>query len=165
MHRAVFLARGLSTPKDKVLLTTFTTNLSIALKNMIGRLGPDVADRIEVTNLHALARTICFRSGWKGRIAEEHELQDIWDEIWLNPQMTDLPMSREELIKEYSLVIDPNGIDHEEAYLTTVRSGRPRISRKQRRAAWPVFRAFVLALVSTILRVCTSSKWARPSFQ
>jgi hypothetical protein len=27
----------------------------------------DVADRIEVTHLHALARTICFRSGWRGR--------------------------------------------------------------------------------------------------
>jgi superfamily I DNA/RNA helicase len=33
-------------------------------------------------------------------------------------------------------------IDDEETYLTTVRSGRPRISRQQRRAAWPVFRAF-----------------------
>ena len=40
------------------------------------------------------------------------------------------------------MVIDPNGIDDEETYLGTVRSGRPRISRQQRRAAWPVFRAF-----------------------
>ena len=45
-------------------------------------------------------------------------------------------------IRTYELVIDPNGIDDEETYLTTVRSGRPRISRRQRRAAWPVFRAF-----------------------
>jgi superfamily I DNA/RNA helicase len=43
---------------------------------------------------------------------------------------------------EYERVIDPNGIDDEETYLATVRSGRPRISRKQRKAAWPVFRAF-----------------------
>ena len=142
MHRAVFLAREMERPKDQVLLTTFTTNLSISIKSMINRLGPDVAGRIEVTNLHALARTICLRSGWKGRIAQEDDLQDIWDEIWLDPNLTDLPMSREELKKEYSLVIDPNGIDEEEKYLTTVRSGRPRISRKQRRAAWPIFRAF-----------------------
>lgn len=142
MHRAVFLARKVEDPKDQVLLTTFTTNLSIAIKNMIRRLGPDVADRIEVTNLHALARTICLRSGWRGRIANDEEFEDIWDEVWLDPHLTELPMPREELKKEYSLVIDPNGIDEEEVYLTTVRSGRPRISRKQRRAAWPIFRTF-----------------------
>lgn len=142
MHRAVFLARKVDDLKDQVLLTTFTTNLSIAIKNMIRRLGPDVVDRIEVTNLHALARTICLRSGWRGRIASDEEFEDIWEEVWMAPGLAELPMPREELKKEYYLVIDPNGIDEEEVYLTTVRSGRPRISRKQRRAAWPIFRAF-----------------------
>jgi mRNA-degrading endonuclease RelE of RelBE toxin-antitoxin system len=142
LHRAVFLARKVENPKDQVLLTTFTTNLSIAIKNMIRRLGPDVAGRIEVTNLHALARTICLRSGWRGRIASEEEFEDIWDEVWMDPSLSDLPLPREELKEEYYSVIDPNGIDDEEVYLTTVRSGRPRISRQQRRAAWPVFRAF-----------------------
>ena len=142
MHRTVFLARKVDDLKDQVLLTTFTTNLSIAIKNMIRRLGPDVVDRIEVTNLHALARTICLRSGWRGRIASDEEFEDIWEEVWMAPGLAELPMPREELKKEYYLVIDPNGIDEEEVYLTTVRSGRPRISRKQRRAAWPIFRAF-----------------------
>jgi mRNA-degrading endonuclease RelE of RelBE toxin-antitoxin system len=142
MHRAVFLARKLENPKAQVLLTTFTTNLSIAIKNMIHRLGPDVDERIEITNLHALARTICLRSGWRGRIAGDEDFADIWDEVLQNPNFTNLAMSREELKKEYSLVIDPNGIDEEESYLTTVRSGRPRISRKQRRSVWPIFRAF-----------------------
>ena len=142
MHRTVFLARKVDDLKDQVLLTTFTTNLSIAIKNMIRRLGPDVVDRIEVTNLHALARTICLRSGWRGRIANDEEFEDIWEEVWMAPNLAELPMPREELKKEYYLVIDPNGIDEEEVYLTTVRSGRPRISRKQRRAAWPIFRAF-----------------------
>ena len=142
MHRAVFLGKEMDNPKAQVLFTTFTTNLSITIKNMIRRLDPDVADRIEVTNLHALARTICLRSGWKGRIAGDEDFEDIWDEIWLNPNVTDLPMSREELKNEYRLVIDPNGIDEEEAYLTTVRSGRQRISRKQRRAVWPILRSF-----------------------
>ena len=142
MHRAVFLARKMEELKDQVLLTTFTTNLSIAIKNMIHRLGPDVSDRIEVTNLHALARTICLRSGWRGRIAHDEEFEDLWDEVWMDPNLGELPMSREELKKEYFRVIDPNGIDEEEVYLTTVRSGRPRISRKQRRASWPIFRTF-----------------------
>ena len=142
MHRAVHLARGLNDPRARVLLTTFTTNLSVTIKHYLQRLAPDVAERIEVTNLHALARTICSRSGWKGRIAEEDDLSQIWDEVWLDPSLGELPMSRQDLQIEYEQVIDANGIDDEETYLTTVRSGRPRISRQQRRAAWPVFRAF-----------------------
>jgi mRNA-degrading endonuclease RelE of RelBE toxin-antitoxin system len=142
MHRAVHLARRLENPKDRVLVTTFTTNLSVTIKHQIQSLAPSVADRIEVTNLHALARTICSRSGWKGRIAEDEDLQTIWDDVWMIPDLSDLPMTKEELRKEYELVIDPNGIDNEDTYLTTIRSGRPRITREQRRKAWQVFRAF-----------------------
>ncbi len=141
MHRAAHLARSLEDAKARVLITTFTTNLSVTIKHYIERLAPDVADRIEVTNLHALARTICHRCGWKGRMAEDDEMAQMWEDVWLDPSLDALPMSKDELRAEYDLVIDPNGIHDEEAYLTTVRSGRPRISRQQRRAAWPVFRA------------------------
>jgi len=141
MHRAVHLARGLETG-GRVLVTTFTTNLSVTIKHHLQRLAPDVAERIEVTNLHALARTICGRSGWKGRIAEDDETVQIWAEVWLGQSSTELPMSKEEMKREYEQVIDSNGIDEEETYLTTVRTGRPRIARDHRRAAWPVFRAF-----------------------
>ena len=142
MHRAVFLANKLKNTKDMVLVSTFTTNLSITLKEYIRRLDLNAADHIEVTNLHALARTICTRSGWKGRIGDDEEYDSIWTSIWANPELGELPMSRNDLIQEYWMVIDANGIDNEEAYLTTVRSGRPRISRNQRRQAWPVFRTF-----------------------
>lgn len=144
MHRAVHLARRMKErdPKAKVLLTTFTTNLSIALKGHVGRLGPDVADRIEVTNLHSLARTICLRAGWKGQIASDTEIEEIWNDVLLDPGVGELPFSKIELKKEYSQVVDPNGVNDEDAYLTTVRSGRPRVTRKQRKAAWPLFRSF-----------------------
>jgi superfamily I DNA/RNA helicase len=141
MHRAVHLARGLDDPRDRVLVTTFTTNLSVTLKHHLQRLAPDASDRIEVTNLHALARTICTRSGWRGRIAQDDDLAQIWEDVWRDPALGELPMSQDELKREYEQVIDANGIVDEETYLTTIRSGRPRIGRKQRRAAWPVFRA------------------------
>jgi superfamily I DNA/RNA helicase len=141
MHRAVHLARQLEDNAARVLVTTFTTNLSVTIKHHIQRLALDVAQRIEVTNLHALARTICNRSGWKGRIAEDEELTQIWAEVWVG-YSDELPLSKEEMRLEYELVIDPNGIDDEETYLGTVRSGRPRITRAQRKQAWPVFRAF-----------------------
>ena len=141
IHRAVHLAKNVADESQGILVTTFTTNLSVTIKHHIQRLAPDAANRIEVTNLHALARTICSRAGWKGRIAEDDERAQIWDEVWLS-YSEELPLPKDELRREYDLVIEPNGIDTEEAYLSTVRSGRPRISRQQRRAAWPVFRAF-----------------------
>src|SRR6266545_2446772 len=141
MHRAVHLARTLQDSSARALITTFTTNLPVTIKHLIRRLAPEVADRIEVTNLHTLARTICSRAGWKGRIAEDEEINQIWEEVWTT-HTEELPMTREELRLEYEQVIEPNGIDDEEAYLSAVRSGRPRISREQRRAAWVVFRAF-----------------------
>jgi superfamily I DNA/RNA helicase len=115
-------------------LASFSAVFLVSLDNR-------VKDRIDVTNLHALARTICHRSGWKGRIAQDDDLAQIWDEVWREPALGELPMSQDELKLEYERVIDANGIVDEETYLTTIRSGRPRISRQQRRAAWPVFRA------------------------
>ncbi len=142
VHRAVHLAKRLAHAADRILLTTFTTNLSVTLKGFIKKLDPNVADHVEVTNLHALARTICNRAGWKGRIASDEELDDIWQEVWADVSLGELPMPKDDLIAEYTRIIDPNGVDNEDAYLTTVRSGRTRISRLQRRQAWLVFLAF-----------------------
>lgn len=142
MHRAVHLARNLNDSKARVLVTTFTTNLSITIKGLIRKLGPDVAERIEITNLHALARTICSRAGWRGRIASDEELEAVWNETWLDSSLGELPMTQEELKKEFYLVVDPGGIDSEDDYLTVVRTGRPRLGREQRRAAWNAFQSF-----------------------
>ena len=139
MHRAVHLARTLNDPKDRVLVTTFTTNLSVTIKHNLQRLAPSVANLIEVTNLHSLGRTICASSGWKGRIAEDADLESVWNEVWENPNLGELPLSKDELRQEYQLIIDANGLDNEDDYLTTIRSDRPRITREQRRSAWKVF--------------------------
>jgi len=68
-------------------------------------------------------------------------MQAVWDEVWAVPGIAELPFPREELSKEYELVVDANGIAEEDAYLTTVRTGRPRWSRDQRKKAWQVFLA------------------------
>jgi len=55
---------------------------------------------------------------------------------------SEIPVSFDEIIKEYRLIVDANGIYSEDAYLTTVRSGRPRFSRKQKKTIWPILKAF-----------------------
>ena len=141
LHRAVWLANRLESPKTRVLVTTFTTNLSTTLDAMVKSLDPVAAKRIDVVNLHSLARTICQRSGWNGRIADSDAIAKIWEDVGAH-NAAELPLSKDEMQLEFEMVIDPNGINDEDAYVSTVRSGRPRISRAQRKAAWPVFLAF-----------------------
>ena len=138
MHRAVWLARQCS-GDERVLLTTYTTNLSVTIKGLIEKLSPEFHDRIEVTNLHQLARTIAFRGGWKGKIAETTDMDDIWKKVLERGRARVSAFDTDFVRDEFDEVIDPFGIDSEESYLTVVRSGRPRLVRNQRRELWPLF--------------------------
>lgn len=140
MHRAVFLARKLSGTNEKVLVTTFTTNLSVTIKSLLEKLAPDAMQYIEVTNLHQLARTICYRIGWKGKIAEQGDIESIWDRILAENPIKDF--DRNFVIEEHREVVDPMGIDLEDAYLTAIRTGRQRVTRSQRKELWRIFVAF-----------------------
>ncbi len=140
MHRAVHLAKGLTDPKDKVLVTTFTTNLSVTIEHLIEKLSPPAAKRIEVTNLHQLARTICLRSDWRGRVADDQELMNVWNAVLPTTEAGEF--APQFLKDEYESVIDAMGIEAEEEYLTVVRTGRPKLSRQQRRRLWPIFLDF-----------------------
>lgn len=145
MHRAVFLASRFKDPKGRILVTTFTTNLSVTIKGLIQKLVeqkcPEAAGKIEVTNLHALARTICTRGGWRGKVAGGEIMAEIWSDVLAaNPGITaafDAGFERE----EYEEVVDPMGISSEDDYLTAVRTGRPRLLRAQRKELWPLFAA------------------------
>lgn len=138
MHRAVWLARQCG-GDERVLLTTYTTNLSVTIKGLIEKLSPEYHDRIEVTNLHQLARTIAFRGGWKGKIAESTDMDDVWKKVLERGRVRVGAFEADFVRDEFDEVIDPFGIDSEESYLTIVRSGRPRLVRKQRRELWPLF--------------------------
>ena len=140
MHRAAHLAKALAGTQEKVLVTTFTTNLSITIKSLLEKLAPEAMTNIEVTNLHTLARTICQRIHWNGKIAEKTDIETIWNAV----MASEVPdgFSRKFITAEYSEIIAPMGIDTEEDYLTAVRSKRPRISRKQRKELWRVFIRF-----------------------
>lgn len=140
MHRAVHLAQHLENEKDRVLVTTYTTNLSVTLEQLIKKLSPEASKKIEVTNLHQLARTICIRGGWQGKVLEDADREEIWRAVL----SSNLPagMERDFIRSEYELVVDKMGIDSEESYLTAIRSGHPRLERKQRKALWPVFLEF-----------------------
>ena len=140
MHRAVHLANKLIEPKYKILVTTYTTNLSITIEQLIKKLSPAASKRIEVTNLHQLARTICLRSDWRGRIADDQDQDELWAAVLPGAEIGEFESG---FVKdEYDSVIDAMGIESEEEYFTVVRTGRPRLSRQQRRRLWPTFLEF-----------------------
>jgi mRNA-degrading endonuclease RelE of RelBE toxin-antitoxin system len=141
MHRAAWLAEKLK-DKEQVLITTYTTNLSITINSLMEKLAPQFRSRIEVTNLHQLARTICHRSGWRGKIAEDSDREQIWGTIFEGAANNTFDFDRVFVVEEYDHIVDRMGIDCEEAYVTSIRSGRPRISRQQRKQLWKVFAKF-----------------------
>jgi mRNA-degrading endonuclease RelE of RelBE toxin-antitoxin system len=140
MHRAVHLAKRMPEPKDKVLVTTFTANLSVTTEDLIRKLDPAAAKRIEVTNLHQLARTICMRAGWQGRVADDQDKTGVWADVF--SRMTSDEFDQDFIQREYDEIVDAMGIDSEEDYLTAVRTGRGRLSRPQRRKLWAFFLDF-----------------------
>lgn len=146
MHRAVWLARQ-AAENERILVTTYTTNLSVTIKSLLEKLAPLEHSRIEVTNLHQLARTISFRCGWRGKIAEDSDLVQIWDQVLAKAAFRELGFDRAFIVAEFDEVVDGMGIDSEDAYLTTVRSGRPRVGRIQRKQLWKVFADFQRELV------------------
>ena len=137
MHRAVWLAR--QDAEARVLVTTYTTNLSVTIKGLIEKMAPKEHAHIEVTNLHQLARTIAFRGGWRGKVAEESDLSDIWKNVLKRNEHDISDFDPDFIVSEFAEIVDRMGIDSEEAYLTVVRSGRARLVRKQRKLLWPVF--------------------------
>lgn len=138
MHRAAWLARQCA-DGEKVLITTFTTNLSVTIKGLMEKLAPRVLDRIEITNLHQLARTLCFRAHGQSRIAEPDDLHSIWKNVMQSPVAQELELELGFIREEFEQVIDPMGITQEDDYLTMVRSGRPALRRKKRRQLWKLF--------------------------
>jgi hypothetical protein len=138
MHRAAWLGHQCE-DDEKVLITTYTTNLSVTIKGLMGKLAPNVIDRIEVTNLHQLARTICFRAQGQAKIAEPDDLEAVWKQVMTTSAAKDADSTLEFVREEFEQVIDPMGITIEDDYLTMVRSGRPVLKRKQRRQLWKLF--------------------------
>jgi mRNA-degrading endonuclease RelE of RelBE toxin-antitoxin system len=145
MHRAVWLAKQLG-HSEKVLVTTFTTNLAVTIKALLDDMSPEISKKIDVTNLHQLARTICHRVGTTGRIAEDNDKEVVWSQVFslLNDE---IEFDHQFIRSEYDQIIDRMGIDNEEEYLTTVRTGRARMVRKQRKRLWPFFAQYQKELV------------------
>ena len=141
IHRAVHLARSHIIDGHKTLFLTFTINLASNIERLFKDIDSNAAKLIEVTHISNLARAIYREAGGEGSIRlpiddAREGLGEAWDEVFA----ANLPVNpfgrREQMIAEFTQVVDPAGIETEDDYLTVRRVGRPRLSRSQRKDVW-----------------------------
>lgn len=147
MHRAVHLALLPDwKPEDRILFTTFTKNLAADIRAQLDLLFDqcghwDERNRVEVTNLDAWVAAFLRSNGIRERIA--YPGNGPYEACWSMAMTSadagiDLPEGF--YAEEWNRVILPGEVMSEAEYLRAPRRGRgTSLSRRERRAVWPVF--------------------------
>jgi len=143
MHRARWLtANRVSGPGDKILFTTFTTNLAMDIEDNMRKIcSASEMGRIEIINIDAWISRLLKRQNYPHTIVYDNN--DKYRKAWelalqqtpVEPVLTD-NFYREEWLR----VILPQHIMDRDGYFRASRVGRGvPLTRKQRAAVWPVF--------------------------
>lgn len=145
MHRAAYLAEKVFNGEDdRILFTTFTRNLAVDIAENLRKLCSTKAQkRIEVVHLDRWVASLLERAGYEYDIAYwgmRSRLQDLWEKaLALAPDGFPSTFFRD----EWELVAQAHGCESEKDYTKANRAGRGvRLSRKQRKAIWPVFEEY-----------------------
>jgi superfamily I DNA/RNA helicase len=150
MHRAKHLADQIAADaarsSDRVLFTTFTTNLAIDIQSNMKMLCPEHLEgtnpRIEVINLDRWVGQFLKRKKFPRDIVYFGGSRDGLDQIWREVLDThSLPELSEEFIRaEWEQVVQARGVMTESAYFRVPRTGRgTALDRKRRASLWKIF--------------------------
>lgn len=139
MHRAKYLAERASSD-DRVLLTTFTKNLSASLEAAFEKLAPDIAERVEIANVDSVAHQIVREA--EGRAPRlEQRVDAHWKAAASEAGVLDLPP--EFLSAEYEHVILGQDLRDRQDYFKAHRAGQGvPLDRRARARVWSAVEAF-----------------------
>ncbi len=151
LHRARHLASQVFTaPQERVLLTTFTSNLADNLSTLMDSLcadDPTTRKRIEVKHVHSLVNRVRQQAHEPFDIPSEQEAHQFMADAVRRHDTLGLPVSFYQ--SEWLEVVQEREALTEEAYLQVDRSGRGRgLNRKQRAAVWRVLEAYAQSLAA-----------------
>lgn len=148
LHRAAYLARMF--PNRRILFTTFVKTLPVVLGNLLARLAPDVADRVDFTGVHGFASRVLSERGVRTRV-EPRRASAALKRAWAQLEVAD----RDRLLEragdagfeywkdEVSNVIKGRGFTSFEEYADCGRPGRLiRLNVDDRRAVWSLFEGY-----------------------
>jgi hypothetical protein len=149
LHRAAYLAR--SQPKQ-VLVTSFVKTLPVVLSNLMTRLAPELADRVEFTGANAFASRLLQSRGIRTNIKSAEvrlAFTAAWREHGLGGVLEQIDPNKSYWEDEISKVIKGRGLTTFDSYANLARTGRRRpLNMDQRRAVWNLFLAYQAGLTS-----------------
>jgi len=154
LHRAKWLAQNVFTGEnDKILFTTFTTNLATDIQENLNKICSDeILKRIEVINFDKWVSAFLRRCGYDYKIDYGKHSDELWEKaLDMAPSELDFDSSfyREEWIR----IIQQQSTISAEDYIKASRIGRGvRLSRKDRKAIWPVFEEYRVLLNENSLK-------------
>ena len=154
MHRAKYLAENIFTKdQDRILFTTFTRNLAADILENLKKICPDnIMRRIEVINLDRWVLSFLKKNDYNYNIDYGSKTSPLWDRA-LSLADGDLGLADTFFREEWKRVIQPNGITSFSEYAKISRVGRGvQLSRKKRKAVWPVFEEYRVLLNENHLR-------------
>ena len=149
LHRAAYLARART---GKVLVTTFVRTLPDVLSELLRRMAPDVADRVEFVGVYGFARRVLDERGVRVSV-EPVKAGNAWSWAWNSAgRGTSLDVGRvpESYWKDEVLqVIKARGITRFDHYASLARTGRQYpLSIDLRRAVWDLHSAYAARLAA-----------------
>ncbi|MEO6505880.1 MAG: UvrD-helicase domain-containing protein [Terrimesophilobacter sp.] len=156
LHRAAYLARV--HPHGRVLFTTFVKTLPAVMSNLLLRLAPDVAGRVEFVHVHGFAARMLRERGVVLNVNSRRASQ-LLDAAWnaleagqrnrLSERAPAAPGDRpvEYWREEVESVIKGRGLTTFDQYADCARPGRLiRLNLDDRRAVWSLFQAYERSL-------------------
>jgi len=142
MHRAKRLAEML-TGDDRILFTTFTTNLAADIASNLTKIcPPDVMRRIDVVNIDRWVGDFLRREGYEYEIVYGTQTTDLWESA-MNIAPPNLEVHPSFYREEWERIVQANGITRLDDYLKVSRVGRGvSLSRSARKSVWSVFEEY-----------------------
>ena len=149
MHRAKHLASTLVGTDQKLLFTTFTTNLALDIEDGLKSIcSPEQMKHIDIINLDALVFRLLKARRYEHEIAFDFEAKcaPIWESAMVDFDPS-LGVSRDFVREEFEQVVLAQGLASRDDYREAPRRGRGvMLSRKKRDALWEIFENYRLQL-------------------
>lgn len=148
MHRAKWLIENRFTqPTDRILITTFTRNLSIDISNNLKTIvTPEDIKRINIINLDQWVNKFLKQQGIETEIVYEDKTQPLWEKAYNQRIENNLSLAFYQ--QEWKQIVQPNQCKTLKDYLKVTRIGRgTRLNRQQRQHIWIVFEEYMNLLL------------------
>ena len=136
LHRALHLAQSAT---GTILLTTYVASLPKVHQQLIGRMRPDLAGRIECVNMHAWARNLLDRRGLSYHL-DARKAESEFSRALLACQLRDSALPPHYWRDEITYVIKGQGLTSFDEYATRPRPGRRvPLGRAARADVWDLY--------------------------